>query len=396
MNEKQLNFIDLFSGCGGISVGLEKAGLNCLLGLDFFQAAIDTFNLNHKNAIGICADIQKIDTADIKKLIKNKKVDLICGGPPCQGFSTVGTGDANDKRNHLFLDFVRFVRDFKPSYIMIENVTGLLAKKNENTLRSIYREFEKLGYHLDIRVLTASHFGVPEVRRRVIILGNNLGCQNFYPEKEFSNYGEKVKKLKQVRNVEWAFNNLLSFRGKYLNHDLESAQIKKEIDKQRIRHIPEGRYIRYEKDEKELLPKNLWFNHDWSSLSENRFREAKYQRLDRKKPSPTILTSRNIYFHPTEDRYLTVREAAALQSFPAKFEFCGSIASQWTQVGNAVPPIMAQKIGEAILKTHANKKIKYIDPPLFDIDAIRKFAFKYDKDTHDHTLEYFEQLSLID
>lgn len=395
MPKKKLNFIDLFSGCGGISLGLEEAGLNCLLGLDFLEPAIETFKLNHKNSIGICADIQKTKTSEIKKLIKNQRVDLICGGPPCQGFSTVGLGKADDKRNHLFLDFVRFVRDFKPSYIMIENVTGLLAKKNENTLKSIYKEFQDLGYHLDIRVLTASHFGVPEVRRRVIILGNNIGCQNFYPHKEFANYGEKARGLKSVRNVGWAFENLLSYRGKILNHDLDSAQIKKDIDKKRIRCIPEGKYIRYERDEKEFLPKNLWFDHDWNAISENRFREAKYQRLDRKKPSPTILTSRHIYYHPTEDRYLTVREAAALQSFPAKFQFAGSLASQWTQVGNAVPPVMAKKIGEAILKTEANKKTKYKDAPIIDFESIRKYAFKYDKDTHDHSAGLIEQLDLV-
>jgi DNA (cytosine-5)-methyltransferase 1 len=394
MPKKTLNFIDLFSGCGGISLGLEEAGLNCLLGLDFLEPAIETFKLNHKNSIGICADIQKTKTSEIKKLIKNQRVDLICGGPPCQGFSTVGLGQADDKRNHLFLDFVRFVRDFNPSYIMIENVTGLLAKKNEDTLKSIYKEFQKLGYHLDIRVLTASHFGVPEVRRRVIILGNNIGCQNFYPEKEFANYGERVKGLKSVRNVDWAFNNLISYRGKALNHDINSAQIKKEIDKKRIKYIPEGKYIRYERDEKEFLPKNLWFDHDWALIGEGRFREAKYQRLDRKKPSPTILTSRSIYYHPTEDRYLTLREAAALQSFPAQFEFCGSLASQWTQVGNAVPPIMAMKIGEALLKTEANKRIKYKDAPIFDFESIRKYAFKYDKDTHDHSIDSVEQLTL--
>ena len=124
---KPLNFIDLFSGCGGISTGLEQAGLNCLLGIDFNPAAIDTFRLNHKNAIGICGDIQKIKTSEIKKLINHQTVDLICGGPPCQGFSTAGSGNADDRRNHLLLDFVRFVKDFKPSYILIENVTGLLA-----------------------------------------------------------------------------------------------------------------------------------------------------------------------------------------------------------------------------------------------------------------------------
>ena len=383
---KTLNFIDLFSGCGGISNGLEQAGLNCLLGIDFTPAAVETFNLNHPNAIGICGDIQAIKTSEIKQLIKNQKVDLICGGPPCQGFSTAGAGNADDHRNHLFLDFVRFVKDFKPSYIMVENVTGLLASKNENTLKAIYKEFNQLGYHLDIRVLTASHFGVPEARRRVIILGNRLGCENFYPEKEFANFGEKVKGLKTVRTVDWAFKNLLSQKGQFFNHDLDSAQIKKEIDRKRIEFVPEGKNIRYERDEKEFLPKKLWFDHNWSSMSENRFREAKYQRLDRKKPSPTILTSRHLYFHPTEHRYLTVREAAALQSFPANFKFSGSLASQWTQVGNAVPPIMAKKLGEALLKTDARKKIKFKGSTAFDFASIRKYAFQYDKDTHEEAM----------
>jgi len=392
--KKTLNFIDLFSGCGGISLGLEEAGLNCLLGLDFLEPAIETFKINHKNSIGICADIQKTKTEDIKKLIKNQRVDLICGGPPCQGFSTVGLGQADDKRNHLFLDFVRFVKDFKPSYIMIENVTGLLAKKNEDTLKSIYKEFDKLGYRLDIRVLTSSHYGAPEVRRRVIILGNNLNVENFYPEKEYANYGEKKVGLKKVRTVGWAFDKLITYRGKTFNHDVQTAQIKNKLDKDRIKCVPEGKSIRYERDEKEYLPESLWFDHDWNSMSENRFREAKYQRLDRAKPSPTILTSRHVFYHPTEDRYLTPREAAALQSFPPTFEFVGSLASQWTQIGNAVPPMMAKKIGEAILKTEANKKNKLKHDSKFDFEAIRKYAFKYDKDTYEHANKTMEQLGL--
>jgi DNA (cytosine-5)-methyltransferase 1 len=393
MSKEKLNFIDLFSGCGGISLGLEKAGLNCLLGLDFLAPAIETFKHNHKNSIGICADIQKTRTEDIKELLKNQKVDLICGGPPCQGFSTAGLGKADDKRNHLFLDFVRFVRDFKPSYILIENVTGLLAKKNENTLKSIYKEFENLGYNLDIRVLTANHYGVPEARRRVVILGNNLNAKNYYPEKEFANFGEKVSGLKQVRTVEWAFKNLLSFKGEIYNHDLEAASIKNTIDKKRIKYVPEGKSIRYERDEKEYLPKELWFDHDWNTISENRFREAKYQRLDRKKPSPTIVTSRNVFYHHTEDRYLTAREAASLQSFPPEFIFYGSLASQWTQIGNAVPPIMAEKLGEAVLKTHANRNNKLVDMQNSNYESIRKYAFKYDKDTYDYSEDSTAQLA---
>ena len=392
-SKKPLTFIDLFSGAGGLSYGLEKAGLKCLLGLDFLEPAIETFKQNHKDAIGMCADIQKIDTADIQKILKRKTVDLICGGPPCQGFSTIGAGDANDSRNHLFLDFVRFVKDFNPKYILVENVTGLLAKKNEDTLKSIFKCFNDLGYELDIRVLSANHYGVPEARRRVIILGNNIKAENFYPEKEFANFGEVNNKLKKVRTVGWAFENLMSFRNKTHNHDVESAFIKSNIELARINAVPEGRYIRYERDEKELLPEELWFDHNWKTMSEGRFREAKFYRLDRNKPSPTIVTNRKMYYHPTENRYLTAREAAALQSFPGKFIFAGSVSKQWTQIGNAVPPIMAEALGKAILKTHANRQKKVKGTKVFNFDSLRSYAFKYNKDTFDHAKAHQEELN---
>lgn len=383
MNKRKLNFIDLFSGCGGLSLGLEKAGLKCLMGIDFLSPAIETFQLNHKGSIGICADIQEIDLKEIKKLVGKNTIDLICGGPPCQGFSTIGPGDAEDKRNHLFLDFVRFVKFFKPKYILIENVTGLLAKKNEDTLRSIYECFNKLGYRLDIRVLTSSHYGVPQVRRRVIIIGNNINIENRYPVKEFSNLGQEMKGLKKVRTVGWAFDNLITYRNKAHNHDFESAFIRNNLEQARIDQVPEGKSIRYEKDEKNYLPKELWFEHDWNQISEKRFREAKFQRLDNKKPSPTIVTNRKMYYHPTENRYLTQREAASLQSFPSNFKFCGSVSKQWTQIGNAVPPLMAEKIGLSILEMEKNKRKKVKTDNIFDYESVRKVAFKYDKDTFD-------------
>ena len=126
---EKFKFIDLFCGAGGLSYGFEKAGLKCLVGVDSFKNAIETFKLNHKNSLGIDADIRKISIKDFKKKIKNQKIHIICGGPPCQGFSTIGPGDAEDSRNHLFLEFVRFVKELKPNIIVLENVTGLLAKK---------------------------------------------------------------------------------------------------------------------------------------------------------------------------------------------------------------------------------------------------------------------------
>ena len=130
------------------------------------------------------------------------------------------------------------------------------------------------------------------------------------------------------------------------------------------------------------MPKKLWFDHDWNEIGEKRFREAKFARLDRTKPSPTIVTGSRMYYHPIENRYLTTREAASLQSFPSNFEFKGSNTSQWTQIGNAVPPIMAEAIGKCILKMfkNRNKKIKKIEKT--NIEFIRSSAFNYDKDVY--------------
>ncbi len=131
------SFIDLFSGAGGMSCGLEMAGFQCLLGVDRDREAIETFKYNHKNSQTIFGDIREISIDRIQEIIKYQKVDLICGGPPCQGFSTIGQNDGQDERNFLFLEFIRIVEALKPDYIIMENVTGLLAKKNENVLREI-------------------------------------------------------------------------------------------------------------------------------------------------------------------------------------------------------------------------------------------------------------------
>ena len=377
---KKFTFIDLFSGAGGLSCGFEKAGLTCLAGIDFLKPAIETFKKNHKNAIGIDGDIRKILIKDFKKKIKNQKVNIICGGPPCQGFSTIGPGDAKDSRNHLFLEFVRFVKELKPEVIVLENVTGLLAKKNIDTFQSIFNCFEELGYDLNARVLSSHHYGTPQIRRRVILIGNRIKIENIYPQKKFSNVGEISSKLQSPRTVSWAFKNLINFKNKSFNHNIETASIKSELEILRISHVPEGKSIRYERDEKKYLPKKLWFNHDWSEIGEKRFREAKFARLDRSKPSPTIVTGSRMYYHPIENRYLTTREAASLQSFPAEFEFSGSITSQWTQIGNAVPPLMAEAIGDSVKKMLKNKKKKIKKNTQTNIEFIRSTAFNYDKD----------------
>lgn len=351
--EKNFNFIDLFSGAGGLSCGMEMAGWNCLLGVDANIHAIETFRLNHKNAKGHCGDIANLTIDKIKELTGNKKINAVVGGPPCQGFSTIGVGNPNDKRNSLFLEFVRIVQETSPEFIVIENVTGLLAKKNEKTLNEIITKFNQLGYELGFQVMSSDLYGVPERRRRTIIIGSKINQTIEFP---LPTHNCKIEdKSVPAVTVGEALNKLIT-NSSCKNHDLKSARITKPLDLARIKRIPEGKGIRYKQDEEAYLCEETKMGVNWDELDENRFRQTRYQRLDRKKVAPTIMTNKNSYFHPTENRYLTAREAATLQSFPLDFEFVGKSGSQWKQIGNAVPPLLGKAIGEALLAMKSSSK----------------------------------------
>lgn len=369
--EKYLNFIDLFCGCGGFSYGLEQAGHRCLLGVDFEPQAIETFKVNHPHAKAYCGDIRKLRTSALKNIISEVQVDLVVGGPPCQGFSTVGRGKAQDKRNFLFQEFVRIVKDLRPKFFIMENVTGLLATKNRFILQRIFQRFARLDYNLQAEVIRCEEYGVAEKRRRTFIVGALAPYAPFMIEKS---HGESLIKLATVQDA---------FRGitkKTPNHDLEKAQLKNNVDRQRLAYIPEGQGIRYQEDEERYLPQKLHYDVNWQTLREKRFRQTKLQRLHRKLPSPTILTSRTSYYHPTESRYLTAREAAACQSFPHDFIFSGSLTSQFRQIGNAVPPRVAELFGQQIYHALASTLEKKPHHSKKKVSAPYKFtkgAFSY-------------------
>lgn len=388
------SFIDLFSGAGGMSCGLEMAGLQCLLGVDHDPKAIETFKHNHKNSQAIFGDIREISIEQIQEVINYQKVDLICGGPPCQGFSTIGQNDGQDKRNFLFLEFLRIVKALEPDYIIMENVTGLLAKKNEVVLKEILKSFTDLGYTMDVKVLSAHHYGVPEKRRRTIFLGNRFGVENIYPEKMFRDLNKDDRDLPLPRTVGMAFDSLLATKGEMLNHDVAKAQIFNDLERERISHIPQGKSVRYEKDQLAYLPARLWFDVEWNNIHEQRFREAKLNRLNLQSCSNTINTSRTTYYHPTEDRYLTAREAAAIQSFPHNFFFCGTVTQQWKQIGNAVPPLLAKALGESILKLDLLKNDMKKAKSIENVSQIRAKAFSY-KDKSKSNTDNFIQLVLL-
>ena len=269
------------------------------------------------------------------------------------------------------MEFFRIVKICNPEFIVIENVTGIVAKKNEQTLSAIFKLFASLGYNLDVQVLSAHHFGVAEKRRRTIILGSKINDMIIFPTPIFPPV-----------TVGEAFSDLMDQTGSIHNHDLQMAKIKCPLEAKRLKRIPEGKGIRYEQDEKKYLPTSLRLGIDWKNLKENRFRQTKYYRLDRSLPSPTIMTNRYSYYHPIEPRYLTQREAARLQSFPNDFIFCGPLSSQWRQIGNAVPPLLAKSVGHCLCdmylkKKSPNGKLKNNLHGTHKVKTIRKSAFIY-------------------
>lgn len=377
-----LNFIDVFSGAGGLSHGLEKAGMRCLLGIDVDKHAINTFAKNHHHAKTFSGDVKKLTQKELYKLIGDNPIHAIVGGPPCQGFSTVGPGNPEDDRNSLFMEFFRLVKVLRPYFIVIENVTGLLARKNEKTLKAIFEKFHKIGYNLNVQVMSAENYGVPERRRRTIIIGSRINDSVSFP---VPSHNVKVGNyFVSPMSVGEALKNLKTEDGRLLNHDVKEAQISNKLDLERLKCIPEGKGIRYQKDELSYLPKKLRLNVNWEEIKEGRFRQTKYQRLDRKSPSPTIMTHRHSYYHPTEHRYLTQREAASLQSFPPDFEFTGPVSAQWRQIGNAVPPMLGRAIGNALKEMYKKaQKSGVLESPIqlrpnkVHIESIRGKAFHY-------------------
>lgn len=373
MQKKSYNFIDLFSGCGGFSKGLEMAGHKCLLGVDFQKEAVETFSKNHRNAHALHMDIHNLTKKELVRYIDIRDIDMVVGGPPCQGFSTVGRGDVNDGRNSLFQQFVRVVKITKPKIVLFENVTGLLASKNTEVLHQIFSSFERLGYHMDVKVMSAELYGVPSRRRRAIIMGVRDAVPSFPKPVSL--------KIQKTNTVEFALGNLHDRKGKLLNHNIDSAQVSNKMDFDRLKYIPAGAGIRYQKDELAYLPKTLRYDVNWEKISEGRFRQTRLQRLPLDQPAPTILTSRTTYYHPKENRFLTVREAARLQSFPNDFIFEGSLTAQFRQIGNAVPPMLAKKLGEEI------KKIEFCTE--FSTKKVTKGAFM--KYTLEHRKEVVKE-----
>ena len=343
--ENVLNCIDLFCGCGGLSLGFEKAGINVLVGIDAWQDAITTFNYNHKNSKGICADLSTLEPSEIEKELNGKSVDLIIGGPPCQGFSVAGKRIVDDVRNKLYKNFVRFVEYYKPKAFMMENVPNILSIGEGIVRDSIVKDFSNLGYKVVYKVLIASNYGTPQNRRRAVFVGLKNGKEFVFPQQVTEQLITSYEALSDLpensledgsdypEQVNCDYQKLMRCNStKVYNHQItEHSEKTKEI----IALVPDGGNY------KNLPPE----------LQQTRKVHIAWTRLNSQKPSFTIDTGHRHHFHYKWNRIPTVRESARIQSFPDDFIFLGTKTSQYKQVGNAVPPLMAEAIAKKLKET---------------------------------------------
>lgn len=346
-----MNVIDLFCGVGGLSEGFEDIGFKIVAGNDIDKNMIASFKLNHPKAKAISGDVSLID---INKLLdelgKHKEdVDLIIGGPPCQGFSTVGNRREDDPRNKLFYEFVRFVREIKPKMFVMENVPGILTMKKGEVKKIVKGEFEKLGYKVNIETLKAEEFGVPQKRRRVFFVGNLFDKDFEFPKAEFDGINKRFRTVwdalgdlpeletnQEIKNYDKEpktdFQKFLRNGEKELRE--HKAPNHSKIMIERMKHIEQGQ-------DHSNLPTHLKLSSGYPNI---------YGRLIANEPSDTItgncgcISAPGRFIHPFKHRAITVREGARLQSFRDSKKFIGSQNSKYKQVGNAVPPLLAKSL----------------------------------------------------
>lgn len=348
---------DLFSGVGGLSLGFKQAGFDIAFAVEFDKDIASAYVKNHDSTVMYNEDISTLDAQKLRK--KHGRIDVIVGGPPCQGFSQKGKRlSVKDDRNFLFRQYVRFVDVFRPKYFVIENVPNIITTANGYFKDEIVKEFAAIGYEVKADIFDVSEFGVPQQRRRAVFIGQKTkNIVSFpVPTRERVTVADAISDMPPLESGEGkdVAQYLFSAKNKYQkmmrqgnrngirNHQATSHS---EVALTRMRLIPKG-------GGKEVLPpehrtKSI-YSGTWCRLIEDDIASTITTRFDT--PSSGRFT------HPTQNRCITVREAARIQSFPDDFIFYGTKTSQMKQVGNAVPPIFAYNIAKSILQAEGEKK----------------------------------------
>lgn len=393
-----MNVVSLFCGAGGMDLGFKQAGFNIIWANDIDEDACITY----KNNIGdvVLGDISKISSDEIPD-----GADVVIGGFPCQGFSVANTGrNMEDERNFLYREMLRIIEDKKPAVFVAENVKGLLSMEDGKVIQMITKDFEDLGYNVDYKVLNSADYGVPQIRERVIIIGNRIGVKNIFPDPKYADVNNEQKTLFEsnlkpyittkeaigfLADVPITYNPIEVDGRKIYNHmaftnvsdkfwkrkyDVDQADIcdylrswrnksdwsVKKLDEHFGYKYTAGHWFRKDNNSGTIpspeewweLKKLLGFDDKYDKqVTELEEKEIVFEQSLRitnwNRPSDTI-TATGPEIHVNKKRRLSARECAILQSFPDDFVFCGSLSSMYRQIGNAVPVLMAKEIAESV------------------------------------------------
>lgn len=319
--KSEMTFVDLFCGAGGLSKGLEMAGLEGICGLDWFDKAGQTYsrNFNHPFVNGDIKlpENKKLFYDTVRKQLNGRRLNIVAGGFPCQGFSMAGNRIVDDPRNSLYKELVEIVDTLKPDFVICENVKGLRSMLNGGVEKKILEDFRNIGYDVNVTTLCAADYYVPQKRERVIFIGNRIGVKNLHPSpildlKDYVTTGQAISDLMN-RPDDPSFNHVTT------KHKPDM------IEKMKVLEEGKSLYKGYS---------DAWKRCPWNE------------------PSCTIKENHGgVNIHPKLPRVLTAREMARLQSFPDDFIFCGPKNKQLVQIGNAVPCLLGKAIGLAVRKS---------------------------------------------
>lgn len=372
---KQPKAISLFAGAGGCSFGFKQVGYDIIYATDFDKAAIETYKRNFPETKAECKDINDIDFSNLLTdfNINPGEIDILIGGPPCQGFSTAGPRFWDDPRNHLLKQYVRALEVIQPKWFLMENVEGLLTSNNGEFVSETVKAFIKLGYSIRLEKVYSHEYSVPQRRKRVIIIGNRLGIDFSFPEPTSYSYGRIFRKsevtlehallglprastnnkplmYESLFTDDWA-NSLKSknnFVTEHIIQNIEETQlerISKLTQGQTMKDLPE--HLQHPSFKKRAARRVM----DGTPSEKRGGAPSGLKRLRLDEPSLTITGAAvREFIHPLENRCLTIRECARIQTFPDDFIFCGSSGDKIQQIANAIPPLLAKAFATHIMQ----------------------------------------------
>ncbi|MCI8568859.1 MAG: DNA cytosine methyltransferase [Bacilli bacterium] len=405
-DKKKFRVISLFSGAGGMDLGFINAGFDIVWANDFFKEAVESYKKNVDDRI-VYGDITKIASSEMPD-----DIDLVIGGFPCQGFSIANTKRSmKDERNFLYKEMLRVIDDKKPKFFVAENVKGILSIKKGKVFEMIKKDFKKLGYNVDAKLLNAAEYGIPQARERVVIIGNRIGVKNPYPTPTHWVDSKKYKSkegLKDPVTVEETIGFLSNVRlsdkpitlenGMVIYNHMAATNVYDKFwgRKYKVKQEDICDYLKKWRDKSGYTTKKVddhfgykytaghWFrkdNHsgsipkpsDWWELKKILGFDSKYDKkvttmvekeikfeqslriTNWNRPSDTI-TATSPEIHVNRERRLSARECAMLQTFPMDYEFVGSLNVIYRQIGNAVPVKLAEQIAKEIYDVLKNEE----------------------------------------